>query len=67
MISIFYAFHKFIDALVVDYAMTTEEFNKRLDNEIGQNSTHSNHRKFIRIETKKFLKDSVDLHFGVLR
>lgn len=66
-ISIFYAFHKFIDGLVIDYAIATNEFNRKLDDEIYKKSGQQKNSVKIHQETHQFLTESVDLHLGVLK
>lgn len=63
-ISIFYAFHKFIDGLVIDYAIATDEFNKKLDDEMYKKSGH---QKNSVKRVHQFLTESVDLHSGILK
>lgn len=66
-ISIFYAFHKFITGLVIDYSMAMEKFDEKLNDEIQQKSDRHRHSVKVRLETRQFLKESVDLHFGILK
>lgn len=66
IISIFYAFHKFIDGLVIDYSMAMDKFNKKLDEEMKKRLNRQKNAK-ICLEAHQFLKESVDLHFGILK
>lgn len=67
-ISIFYAFHIFIDGLVTDYSMALDKFNKKLKDHIKSKSARQkNPIQQLRQETHQFLKESVDLHSGILK
>lgn len=65
MISIFYGFHKFIDGLILDYSVAAEDFDKTFDN---SGSMKSGRRPVdIHLMTQRFLKESINLHAGIVK
>lgn len=60
VITIFSAFDTFIEGLVIDYSESLEHFNKVL-------TPHKNHTYDIENETKHLLKNSIELHIGIVK
>lgn len=67
MISLFKAFLIFIDGLVEDYSKATNEFDKLFSTTRKTNSDQLNDTTNIRLEVKKYLKQSIELHIGILK
>lgn len=62
MLSFFNAFYKFIDGLIMDYSLATDDIKLTTLNESADKAK----RRYL-IETRKFLKNTVELHRGILK
>lgn len=67
MISLFYAFHKFIDALVMDYSASSDELNVLLDRTEKNKSRQKFDASKATTEIQRFIKNSIELHLGILK
>lgn len=65
--SIFNAFHTFIDSLVVDYSNSLDNLNALLDDALRNKRNHKNNSINIQFETKRLLKDSIELHIEIVK
>lgn len=67
MVSLFYTFQKFIDALVMDYFAAANELNTLLDH-VGKNRTRQKRdASKATPEIQRFIRNSIELHAGILK
>lgn len=60
IISIFNVFHTFIDSLIVDYSTALDDFNELLNGGALKSAD-------IKLESECLLKDSIELHIGIVK
>lgn len=68
-ISMFHAFHILIGGLLLDYSMAFENFEEYLEIAKRKNSKPKNGRNRInvKLDTWRFLKNTIDLHNAILK